>query len=187
MIVLVSGQKKYNRLKNKQKTFLLLITFLFIGISQYSTTAQSRVWLDEKHNKTTKEKGIYYRPSPKKKRSGYLVVDYYKNGDKYREGKAESISVNREKFKGIVTYYYKQGTVSKKEKYKKGQLNGLYQEYYPTGELKVDGSYDNNKKEGVWKFYYKTGKIKTKGKYRNGEKVGIWKTYYKNVYYPDDE
>ncbi len=148
---------------------------------------QNKVWLDEKHNETTAELGVYYRPSPKKKKSNYLIVDYYKNGKKYREGKALSSRVNSEDFKGIVTYYYKNGNISKKEKYKRGKLNGLFQEYYITGELKIDGSYNDGMKQGVWKFYYKTGKIKTKGKYRDGEKVGIWKTYYKNVYYPDDE
>lgn len=149
--------------------------------------AQGTVWLDENHKASTKEDGAFYRPIPAKKRSGYYIIDYYKNGSKYREGKAEFMTVQKEKFRGFVTYYYKDGTVSKKEKYKNGYLDGPYKEYYPTGETKVDGVYNKGKRERVWKIYYKTGKIKTKGKYRNNEKVGEWTTFYRDVYYPDDE
>ena len=187
MIMWVLEQKKCNLLNNKQQTILFSIFFLLIGISQYSATAQSKTWLDKNHNQATKEKAVYYRPSPQKKRSEFLIIDYYKNGNKYREGKAESAVVGRERFGGIVTYYFNNGTISKKEKYKKGLLDGLYKEYYPSGELKVDGAYDKGFEEGVWKFYQKTGKIKTRGKYKNGEKVGKWTTYYRNVYYPEDE
>lgn len=167
--------------KSQLFSFLLITSFLFYSF------IQGTVWLDENHDKTSQTKAKYYRPTPKKKRSGYLIVDYYKSGQKYREGKAESTIPNKENFKGILTYYYEKGTVLKKEKYRDGEIFGLYQEYYPTGELKVDGSYENGMREGVWKIYHKTGKIKSKGKYREGEKVGVWKTYYKNVYYPDNE
>ena len=174
-------------MKNRLHRIFWLLTFLFVFIGHSNLEAQSKTWLDKDHNETTEKNGIYYRPIPKKKRSTYLIVDYYKNGNKYREGKAEFPTVGRENFKGIVTYYHKDGVIAIKEKYKRGALNGLYQEYYPSGELKIDGSYDEGMKEGIWKFYYKTGKIKTKGRYREGEKVGIWKTFYKNVYYPEDE
>ena len=187
MTMWVLEHKKCKLLKHKYLTIFLTVFFLFAGIVPFSAIAQSKVWLDKDHNETTEKKGIYYRPFPKKKRNSYLIIDYYRNGNKYREGKASFVTPNKENFKGVVTYYYKDGKIAKKEKHKNGQVNGLYQEYYPSGELKVDGNYYDGKKEGVWKYYYKTGKIKTKGKYREDEKVGIWKTYYKNVYYPDEE
>ena len=187
MILSVLDPKNYNLLKGRQQTITLLIFFLFIGVSQYSIQAQNKIWMDKNHRKVTQNDGVYYRTTPKKKRSGYLIIDYYKNGNKYREGKAMSSVIGNEDFRGVVTYYYNDGTVSKKEKYKKGELDGPYKEYYPTGELKVDGTYVNGKKQRNWKIYYKSGKIKTKGKYRNGEKVGEWTTYYRDVYYPEDE
>ena len=64
---------------------LVLISFLFLSFSQ------GVVWLDENHNQVTQENGKFYRPFPEKKRNGYLIVDFYKNGTKYREGKAESL------------------------------------------------------------------------------------------------
>ena len=158
-----------------------------MGFSTHVVNAQKKVWLDKDHKETTEKNGVFYRPAPEKKRSGYLITDYYKNGNIYRTGKAEFTTVGREKFSGLLTYYFDNGTTSRKERYKKGLLNGLYKEYYRSGELKIDGTYDKGYKEGIWKFYHKTGKIKTKGRYKNGEKVGIWKTFYKNVYYPDDE
>ena len=187
MIMLVLEQKNFNLLKSKQQAIPFLVFFLFVGFSPLSLEAQSKTWLDKNHRQTTEKDAVYYRPAPQKKRNLYYIIDYYKNGNKYREGKAETATPNREKFTGLVTYYFNNGTISKKEKYKKGLLDGLYKEYYPSGELKIDGAYDKGYEEGVWKFYHKTGKIKTRGKYKNGEKVGIWKTYYKNVYYPDDE
>jgi|TARA_B110000196_G_scaffold306499_1_gene305174 antitoxin component YwqK of YwqJK toxin-antitoxin module len=162
-------------------SILALTSFLFLSFTQ------GVVWLDENHNQVTQENGVFYRPIPEKKRSIYLIVDYYKNGNKYREGKAASFAVKNEGFKGYVTYFYSDGSDYKKEKYKNGVLDGSYKEYYPTGELKIDGVYDRGVKERAWKIYYKTGKIKTKGKYRNGEKVGEWTTFYRDVYYPDDE
>lgn len=174
-------------MKTNIQTFILLISVALMGFSVDALHAQKKVWMDKNHNETTATNGVYYRTAPQKRRSGYYIIDYYRDGNKYREGRAEFTTVGREKFTGLLTYYYNNGTVAKKERYKKGVLNGLYKEYYPSGELKIDGTYDKGYEEGVWKFYHKTGKIKTKGHYKNGEKVGIWKTYYKNVYYPDDE
>tara|TARA_R110001632_G_scaffold6324_2_gene25735 strand:- start:2823 stop:3344 length:522 start_codon:yes stop_codon:yes gene_type:complete len=172
-----------NKLLSKISNF---ITLLFVGSILVSFT-QGTIWLDENHSQTTEKEAAFYRPIPEKKRNGYYIIDYYKNGAKYREGKAESITVQKEIFKGFVTYFYKDGAISKKEKYKNGVLDGPYKEFYPTGELKIDGVYNRGIKERVWKIYYKTGKIKTKGKYRDGEKVGEWTTFYRDVYYPDDE
>jgi len=142
--------------------------------------------MDSNHNSVSKNEGVYYR-EVKKKRNIYFITDFYKTGEKYREGKAEGCKLGAEKFKGIVTYFYQNGNLFKKERYKNGRVFGLYQEFYSTGEVMIDGGYENGLKEGVWKVYYKTGKIKSKGKYHNGEKVGVWKTFYKNVYFPERE
>ena len=160
---------------------------LFFSLTYFSSFAQGTVWLDINHNTTTADKGVYYRPVPKKERKGYYIVDYYKGGGIYREGEAESTTVNKEGFKGILLYYYEDGVPSKGVEYKRGLMHGDYIEYFDTGEVKVQGKYEYGLQEGSWKIYYKSGKIKTKGKYREGEKVGVWKTFYKNVYYPEDE
>ncbi len=183
--MLVLELKKYKHSNRRNLTSILLVCLFLFSTSP--TLAQAKVWLDKDHKETTEANGVYYRPAPAKKRTNYYIIDYYKDGNKYREGKAEFTTVGRERFTGVLTYYFHNGTTSKKERYRRGILDGIYKEYYPSGELKIDGYYDKGYEEGVWKFYHKTGKIKTKGKYKNGEKVGIWKTFYKNVYYPDDE
>jgi len=173
-----------NILTSKTKLFITLFFVAFFHLS----FAQEVVWLDENHNQTTESNGTYYRPITEKIRGGYFnVKDYYKNGGLYRTGKAEFMTVQKEIFKGFVTYFNEDESVLKEEKYKNGLLDGPYREYYPTGELKVDGVYDKGIKDRVWKIYYKTGKIKTKGKYRNGKKVGEWTTFYRDVYYPYDD
>ena len=74
-------------------SILALTSFLFLSFTQ------GVVWLDENHNQVTQENGVFYRPIPEKKRSIYLIVDYYRNGAKYREGKAASFAVKKEGFK----------------------------------------------------------------------------------------
>lgn len=157
------------------------ILILVLGLPTL-VLGQKRVWMDKNHKKSSEEFGMFYRIIPPKKRVGFPLVDYYKNGKKYREGKSESMEIEKEFFKGLVTYFYPQGSILKKEKYKAGILDGSYKEYYSTGELRVDGIYDKGFKVGIWKIYYKSGKIKTKGRYRKGEKVGEWTTFYRDVY-----
>lgn len=156
--------------------------FLLLGLLSSYTFSQETIWFDTGFQKTTKEKAAYYRPVPEKKRSNFLIIDYYKNGKKFREGKGKSNSLNNELFQGVVTYYFSDGTIFKEVSYKKGIIDGNYLEYYATGELKESGKYNKGKKDGGWKFYNKSGKIKTKGTYKDGEKVGVWKTFYKNAY-----
>lgn len=152
---------------------------MLFSISSFS---QSTVWFDASFNKTSAEKATYYRPAPQQKRSNFLIVDYYKNGKKFREGKGKSPQLNNESFQGVVTYYYPDEIIFKKVTFKRGVMNGAYFEYYKTGELKESGRYEKGKRDGSWKFYNKSGKIKTKGTYKDGEKVGVWKTFYKNLY-----
>ena len=187
MTLPVSERKIYQPLNRKVYLTLFVVTFFVSGVFVLNAQAPKKVWLDKDHKEVTERDGIYYRVAPQKRRSGYYIIDYYKNGNVYREGKAELTTVGREKFSGLLTYYFNNGTIAKKERYRRGVLNGLYKEYYPSGELKIDGAYDKGYAEGVWKYYHKTGKIKTRGRFKNGEKVGIWKTFYKNVYYPNDE
>lgn len=173
----------------KKNRFILLGAALVVLLvfPLHQTSAQSKVWLDKNHNETTKENGVYYRPKPKKVRKKFLVKDYYIGGQLYREGKAEFTTPNKENFNGVVTYYYKNGNISKKVSYRRGLKDGIYEEYYETGQLRLQGKYQDDLKEGAWKTYYKAGKIESKGQYSKGEKVGVWKTYYKNIYYSGNE
>jgi|GEM_PF-5872281 antitoxin component YwqK of YwqJK toxin-antitoxin module len=82
----------------------------------------------------------------------------------------------------VLTYYFKNGKIAKKETYENRVLEGDYSEFYESGNLKETGKYDNGKRDGIWKTYYENGKINVRGKYREGDKVGVWKTYYKNDY-----
>lgn len=179
--------RKFSFLNKNKSIFYASILLIFLLIFSSATEVQETIWLDKDFNETIQEKAVYYRPSPRKVRSKFMIIDYYKNGNKYREGKAKSTVLNREEFNGVLTYYHKNGIVSKKVSYQNGKKDGIFYEYFDTGELNVEGKYENNLEEGTWKIYYRTGKIKSKGKYREGEKVGVWKTYYKNVYYSEDE
>ena len=187
------------------KTSTLLIAIV-VGFLSVTVSAQDTVWFDSNWNPSTKEKATYYRPVPKSQNNGFWIIDYYMDGTKQMEGFSLNNSVNKEKFDGLVKYYFADGVIYQEVNYITGQIDGVrkiyfesgklknereyednkmegeFSEYYDTGELSVRGDYENSLKEGVWKTYYKNGKIKERGKYEKGEKIGIWKTFYKNVY-----
>ncbi len=161
------------------------ILLLFVCCSLFfmaSAIGQNTQWFDAEYALTSRDKAIYYRPMPKKTGDSYYIIDYYKNGNKYREGKAKSYQLVQEKFDGLVLYFFKNGVVSEKINFSNGVKEGPYAGYYESGDLREDGAFLYNKREGNWRVFYKNGKIKSKGKYREGEKVGVWKTFYKNVY-----
>lgn len=187
------------------KTSTLLIAIV-VGFLTTSVSAQETIWFDSNWNPTEKEKATYYRPAPKVQANGFWIVDYYMNGVKQMEGFSFVKTPNKERFNGLVKYYFENGTIYQEVNYKDGKIHGnrkiyfksgklqnereyeddkmegKFSEFYETGEMKTSGKYENNLKEGVWKSFYKNGKIKERGKYEKGEKIGIWKTFYKNVY-----
>ncbi|CAM1347241.1 MULTISPECIES: toxin-antitoxin system YwqK family antitoxin [Tenacibaculum] len=163
------------------KTSTLLIV-VFVGFFTLSLTAQETVWFDANWQKTTKDKGEYYRPSPKKIKNGYWIIDYFENGQVQMEGFSTTKESGEEHFDGLVTYFHSNGKTWHKANYVNGKLHGVRKVFYKTGELKEQGKYKEGKREGIWKVYYKNGKIKEKGKYKNNKKAGVWKTFYKNVY-----
>jgi len=199
--------EKLKTLIMKNSVLLIAMVFAFLTASvSAQETIHETIWFDSNWNITTKEKAIYYRPSPKSQKNGYLIVDYYMNGNKQMEGFSSINTPNQEKFDGVVKYYFEDGVLYQEISYQTGKINGYrkiyfksgklkeerdyrgdkrvgkHSEYYESGELSIVGKYLNNLKEGSWKVFYKNGKIKEKGKYEKGEKIGVWKTFFKNVY-----
>ncbi|MCH2034866.1 MAG: hypothetical protein MK202_15265 [Tenacibaculum sp.] len=159
-----------------------LLTLFLVGFVFLSSYGQKTVWFDKNWQETSEGNSVYYRPQPKKVKSGYWIVDYYKNGQVQMEGFSTIKEPNKENFDGLVTYYHQNGKPFHKANYKNGKLDGVRKVFYESGELKEQGRYKNGKRQGIWKTFYKNGKIKTKGKYKDNERVGIWKTFYKNEY-----
>ncbi len=159
-----------------------LLTLFLVGFVFLSSYGQKTVWFDKNWQETSEGNSVYYRPQPKKVKSGYWIVDYYKNGQVQMEGFSTINEPNNEHFDGLVTYYHQNGKPFHKANYKNGKLDGVRKVFYESGELKEQGRYKNGKRQGIWKTFYKNGKIKTKGKYKDNERVGIWKTFYENEY-----
>ena len=105
------------------------LSSFFLVVFSHCFYAQEVVWLDENHNQTSASEGMYYRLITDQNKGGnYLIEDYYKSGDLYRTGKAASLTVQKEMFRGFVIYYYKDQSTFKEEKYKNGVLDVLLQE-----------------------------------------------------------
>ena len=186
--------------------FSVIIAVLLSASVSAQETIHETVWFDSNWNPSSKEKATYYRPSPKPKKGGFWIVDYYMNGTKQMEGFSANMIVNNEEFDGLVVYFFEDGVVYQEVNYVDGKIQGSrkiyfesgalkmernyegdkkegrFAEFYETGELLAEGNYEDNLREGVWKTYYKSGKIKERGKYEKGEKIGVWKNFYKNVY-----
>ena len=74
-------------------------------------------------------------------------------------------------------YLYKNGVISKKEKY--NELCSLIWkiEYDSIGTIIFEGYYNGQKKNGYSKYYFPNGKMSKEGWYRNDEQAGWWKDY----------
>jgi antitoxin component YwqK of YwqJK toxin-antitoxin module len=187
------------------KSTTLLIA-LIIGFLTTAVSAQETIWFDSNWTPTGKEKAIYYRPTPKSQKKGFLIIDYYMSGTRKREGFSLNTATNKEKYDGVVRYYFADEALSQEIKFSNGKMEGDRKIYFKSGNLKSEEIYENDKKEGkffeyyetgaffkqgvyednlkeeIWKTFYKNGKIKERGKYEKGEKIGVWKSFYKNVY-----
>ena len=109
-------------------TVILILFSVFFTSSLFS---QKTTWFDEDGNITSEGKGSYYRPAPKKVKSGYWISEFYKSGKLRMEAFSETNTPSREKYSGIRKIYFE------------------------TGELQKEEFYENGKPEGVWKTFYK--------------------------------
>lgn len=100
----------------------------------------------------------------------------------YSSGKVEVISNYDQQGKsdGITEVYGKDGQLTAKRAYKKGQQ--LYaQVWYTNGQMKIETFYDANGREnGVSKEWYENGQLKKSENYKSGVLEGNSQTWYEN-------
>ena len=113
------------------------------------------------------------------KKQGYFKVyqDYEFNVIEV-EGRYEN-----DTFEGEWRQYYKNGSVSLLENWKRGKLHGIHKYFNHEGELKDQGYFVNGQKDGLWVHYHdqKHGNIRnisSEENYRDGERHGLTKSYY---------
>ena len=203
MIAQVLVQRSTNLLNHKTMKTRSLLCFLVVVFLTTNLTAQdTKIWFDSNWSLTTKEKAIYYRPAPKKINNRFWIVDYYMDGTIQMEGHSLTNIVDKEKFDGLVKYYFENGILNQeifykagvvfggrkiyypsgklknKRTYRYGKIEGTFIEYYETGEILEKGDYKHNLREGRWRVLNKDGTTKEKGNYRRGKKKGMWKVFY---------
>ncbi|MBT3208893.1 MAG: hypothetical protein HN704_01490 [Bacteroidetes bacterium] len=57
---------------------------------------------------------------------------------------------------------------------------GEWKYFYPDGKIKSKGKFRSNKKNGKWEYYYLNGNKEQKGIYKNGKFSGDWIWYFEN-------
>jgi uncharacterized protein len=107
-------------------------------------------------------------------------------------------------FEGLLTLYYKEGSIEEKlyylnglkngsrntfhengkpfevETYKEGKLEDLFQGYYDNGSLWWEGYASNGKRNGSITVFYESENVKYIGQYKSDSKEGLWKYYDEN-------
>ena len=57
--------------------------------------------------------------------------------------------------------------------------NGVF--YFPNGKIEAKGKFKNGKRVGKWRYYYESGKLKQLSSYsQTGERSGKWIKYNEN-------
>jgi len=71
-------------------------------------------------------------------------TDYYNNGQKYREGKLISDSLE-EYYEDSTTFYYRNGNILTSGKYAEGQQEGIWKCYFNNGNISHEEKYLNDR------------------------------------------
>nr|WP_199158563.1 hypothetical protein [Pedobacter sp. ASV2] len=131
----------------------LISFFTLILIATNSFAQQKTIYFDADWKPTTKNKMVYYRPTPQAANGKFLFKDYYKSGKLQFEG--YSLSPTEEKFEGLVTYYDENGRNIEQSTFKDGILNGEFKIFYPNGKLKSKGTYLDGNTDKNLSFNYR--------------------------------
>ncbi|WP_282041127.1 hypothetical protein [Winogradskyella flava] len=120
----------------------LMVFFVVLGISSFTLEAQEgTIYYNAQWKETTKDSAVFYRPLIKKEGDLYRIEDYYISGQLQMSGLSET--KERNYFKGEVTWYNEDGSISQKANYEDGKLNGEYISFL--NGKKLTGVYKNNR------------------------------------------
>ncbi len=121
-MVLSSLSITVNYIPIKMKKLLII---LFLGISTFVFAQNDTIYYDADWEEVSKEYAKYYRPLPlEKKRMFWLIKDYYMDGSLQFIG--HTIEEHKEVLHGDVIWYYQNGKIQEKVRYKFGNTIGDY-------------------------------------------------------------
>lgn len=69
-------------------------------------------------------------------------------------------------------YYYKNGNIKSKGKYKNNRRTGLWNYYFINGNIEQQGIFVKGKPNGLWKWYFEGGYIQREENYLHGKEEG---------------
>ena len=73
---------------------------------------------------------------------------------------------------------YVDGYKSSVQQYLNGVDYGVWIFYFPNGKIETKGKFKDGKRVGKWKYYYESGKLKQLSRYsKDGDRIGKWTTY----------
>jgi len=77
-------------------------------------------------------------------------------------------------------YYYAQGNIKSKGKYRNNRRVNNWNYYYLNGNVEQQGSFKKGVPDGLWKWYFESGQLKREEFYRLGEEEGESVEYDEN-------
>ena len=146
-----------------KNTILILISLLFLTGC-----------MEEKEVSSLQDRGgVKYEINSETPFTGKLVKKY-EGGQKEFEWDYTNGELD-----GRLTYWDKEGNVTKTEEYKDGQKiyegnwkhgkeDGLYTEWYENGQKEYEGNFIDGKEEGLWTWWDEEGNVTETETYKDG-------------------
>ena len=159
------------------KKIASLSIVLFIGLSLF---AQKKYYYNEDGDRVKSNEAVYYRTVDKGK-SKFRIKEYYASNNQLKsKGSYLGSSGDDEERSGRFEYYYENGQLHYKARFKDGLIVDEYIEYHKDGKVKAKGVFAGGKETGEWVYYYKNGQIQAKGYFFAGKYNADWEWFYKD-------
>lgn len=159
-----------------KKLSLLLIIF---AVST-ALLAQKKSYYNESGNKVKAEEAVYYR-TVSKNGSKFSIKEYYAANNQLKSKGSYTHGSGADQYRnGRFEFYYLDGQLHYKVRYKNGKPEGEYIAYHKNAKEKAKGNYFGGQESGDWVYYHENGQISAKGMYFAGEYNGDWVWYYED-------
>jgi antitoxin component YwqK of YwqJK toxin-antitoxin module len=121
---------------------------------------------------------LYFQDGPLAAEGNYSQKDVKDSAWNYYSYYTKTLS-RREpytggKLNGMCVSYFANGKVAEEREWKNGVSDGIWLQYYESGTVKMNSGFVSGKRNGVFVLNYPDGKPEWKGSYMNDKREGKW-------------
>jgi antitoxin component YwqK of YwqJK toxin-antitoxin module len=156
--------------------FAAYISAFVLALPALPCIAQTdTAWFNKDWKTSSRKEAAFFRLPPEKMDSGYLVTDYFTNGNVQMQG--ISISAEKNIWKGWVQWFYENGALKQKGLYVYNRLDSLIT-FHRNGKVESTRPYQNNQMEGIVSLFDSSGNLQGTIPFKKGVREGVTKYYF---------